>query len=1185
MKNPNESNPYWSNIVIHKRYNMNIKTNRNSVQPTVRNLRKDILPLLLVVVGLLAGSSEGWATLYATYDFSSGYTNGNLVGQNSWTQVGTGSTGPIQVTNSLVRLKQSTTNAVTGGVQNAFQVIPSLPVSGVITNTSYYYVLENLNVISAYINSGGTSGAGIATLCTNSTASGSFARLYLKRTATNNTTNFVYGLQAGTNTSYGTNVYATGSTSKVVVTYDANPAGIDSSSLYINPVGTNRATWVPELTVNLGGTKPASFQSFSLQQGAQSTGTNQATMSRILIGDDPAEVLPAPAAPTVSGAVGISTSGFVANWSASTGATKYYLDVATDSGFTTFVSGFENLDVLTAVSKSVTGTFTPGQSVFYRVRASNSNGLSVNSATQEVLITSAPAVLVPTVTNSATSGTVTWTSGPDWIPNNPVSASNATVTFNGVLNGVLTANNDTASPFVLNSLVFANSGAGTNDITGGVLQLTNNGTTNPTITFANNSTYQRVSAPIQLDTNVTVSQSGSTASNSILAGVISGVGGLTKGGAGYVYLTQTNNNFGGPVTIGNGTLVPENIGLAGQNSSLGTNGAITLGGGGLTGTLRWGSGSVTNEATDKTFALAGSTGGGTIDVRGTNSLLTLNGAIDMGTNAALRTFTLTGEGGATVNGLISGTNSTSLRVNGSKSRTVILANAGNSFGGPVTIDGNIAGQSYRVQVASIGNAGLSSPLGTNNTINIGTTVGSFNFLVWSNTVAETTDKTINLAGTVGGALIANKGPALLKFTAPVTATGVGTKTFYADQDDANGVTEFAGEIPNSSGGTTALNKNGPGMLILSAANTFTGGFTLKGGTLELRNAQSFATGNILTVPTNATLFPRVKVAYAGAGSNLGNLLVQADVTIDLGTDNTAEIRFGSATGWTADKILSVAKSSGGGRLYILDTNNVNLSQIKSVENPAYEPSLAADGLLSFTAPAPTNTAPAITSGGAFSVPENSTGVTTVTATDAEGNALTYSISGGSDADKFWIDSGTGILTFVSAPNFESPIDVGADNVYNLTVQVADGVLAATKDIAVTVTNVSDSPTDFKADWLAANGLPSGSSWNSDPNNVGYSLATAYAFGLSPSVNSGAPVALASSPAGSVKIVYLQREDTSGVTYSVKSGTDLAAGLNGTVTPQVSANQPVPGKPGYTQYEASYSSGVDKGFLKVQAELP
>jgi hypothetical protein len=208
------------------------------------------------------------------------------------------------------------------------------------------------------------------------------------------------------------------------------------------------------------------------------------------------------------------------------------------------------------------------------------------------------------------------------------------------------------------------------------------------------------------------------------------------------------------------------------------------------------------------------------------------------------------------------------------------------------------------------------------------------------------------------------------------------------------------------------------------------------------------------------------------------------------------------------------------------------------------------------------------------------------ATDAESNALTYSIAGGSDADKFWIDSGTGSLTFLSAPNYESPTDLGANSVYNLTVVVSDGLLTDQKDITVTVTNVSDSPADYKVDWLIANGLAASSSWNADPNNVGYSLATAYAFGLSPSVNSGAPVAVASSPAGSVRIVYLQR-DNSGVLYTVKSGTDLVAGLNGTVTPSPSTVQPSPGKSGYTQYEATYSPSAPatKGFLRVQADVP
>jgi hypothetical protein len=103
------------------------------------------------------------------------------------------------------------------------------------------------------------------------------------------------------------------------------------------------------------------------------------------------------------------------------------------------------------------------------------------------------------------------------------------------------------------------------------------------------------------------------------------------------------------------------------------------------------------------------------------------------------------------------------------------------------------------------------------------------------------------------------------------------------------------------------------------------------------------------------VLPRVKVAYAGAGLDLGNLLVQADATIDLGTDNTAEIRFGSATGWTAAKILTVANSTGGGKLYILSPTELDLSQIKSLENPTWPASIDANGLVTFTAPTPSGT--------------------------------------------------------------------------------------------------------------------------------------------------------------------------------------------------------------------------------------
>jgi endoglucanase len=67
---------------------------------------------------------------------------------------------------------------------------------------------------------------------------------------------------------------------------------------------------------------------------------------------------------------------------------------------------------------------------------------------------------------------------------------------------------------------------------------------------------------------------------------------------------------------------------------------------------------------------------------------------------------------------------------------------------------------------------------------------------------------------------------------------------------------------------------------------------------------------------------------------------------------------------------------------------------------------------------------------AVSIPENTSAVTTVTATDPDaGQTLSYSISGGADAAKFIIGPSTGALSFVTAPNFELPTDVGGDNVY------------------------------------------------------------------------------------------------------------------------------------------------------------
>ncbi len=108
-----------------------------------------------------------------------------------------------------------------------------------------------------------------------------------------------------------------------------------------------------------------------------------------------------------------------------------------------------------------------------------------------------------------------------------------------------------------------------------------------------------------------------------------------------------------------------------------------------------------------------------------------------------------------------------------------------------------------------------------------------------------------------------------------------------------------------------------------------------------------------------------------------------------------------------------------------------------------------------------NDAPVITSdgGGAsatISIAENLTAVSTVTSTDPDGGAPVYSIAGGADAARFTINSSAGVLSFLVAPDYESPTDAGGNNVYDVIVQVSDGAGGMdTQAIAVAVTPVND----------------------------------------------------------------------------------------------------------------------------------
>jgi Ca2+-binding RTX toxin-like protein len=105
-----------------------------------------------------------------------------------------------------------------------------------------------------------------------------------------------------------------------------------------------------------------------------------------------------------------------------------------------------------------------------------------------------------------------------------------------------------------------------------------------------------------------------------------------------------------------------------------------------------------------------------------------------------------------------------------------------------------------------------------------------------------------------------------------------------------------------------------------------------------------------------------------------------------------------------------------------------------------------------------NETPVMTSAATVSVAENQTAVLTVTASDPDGDALTYAIAGGVDAALFTINATTGALSFVSAPDFEAPTDSNGDNTYQVTVSTSDGTAApVTQTVSVAVTDVNEAP--------------------------------------------------------------------------------------------------------------------------------
>ncbi|MFH0878598.1 MAG: fibronectin type III domain-containing protein [Lentisphaerota bacterium] len=96
-----------------------------------------------------------------------------------------------------------------------------------------------------------------------------------------------------------------------------------------------------------------------------------------------------PSAPASVWASATNLTSFTADWTASSGATNYQLDVSGVNNFASYIAGYQDRRAGDATSAAVTGLLE-NTAYYFRVRAQNAVGTSGNSATQSVTTTTTP---------------------------------------------------------------------------------------------------------------------------------------------------------------------------------------------------------------------------------------------------------------------------------------------------------------------------------------------------------------------------------------------------------------------------------------------------------------------------------------------------------------------------------------------------------------------------------------------------------------------------------------------------------------------------------------------------------------------------------------------------------------------------------------------------------------------------
>jgi fibronectin-binding autotransporter adhesin len=239
-----------------------------------------------------------------------------------------------------------------------------------------------------------------------------------------------------------------------------------------------------------------------------------------------------------------------------------------------------------------------------------------------------------------------------------------------------------------------------------------------------------------------------------------------------------------------------------------------------------------------------------------------------------------------------------------------------TLSGSPTISAVVSGQTISIFVALAGTEGLTKTgPGTVTLIKANTYTGPTVILEGALEISSDSHLGTPPASATPGNIVINGGQLSFKgqfdlhpnrgvALGPETGSGAGTVHIAT----STYVDAIPGIIANNGSGTGALVKTGPGTLVLSADNTYSGGTTISNGTLCL--GTNSVTGSILgNVTTYATLAFNRSDSYTfnGVISGTGSLVQMGSGTVTLTANNT----YSGGTTINAGR-LAAASASGTG---------------------------------------------------------------------------------------------------------------------------------------------------------------------------------------------------------------------------------------------------------------------------------